>query len=326
MGRSAIVAAPDPQRLFQSRRLAFCASAVSIALVAGAFAGCGGTTGRDDAPSPAVDLSSASVDAGTDATLNDAAKEEPVDAGFDVDIQYADAARLPHFAPMPEGGAEAGVAPWDLWPACTPDGINPATGDVILDDAGMELLFDGVTTPDGSSPVVDYEGQCATFVWTTSAACDQCIRLFQYDDPTADQYFPPCSDLTRDASAPNALAAGGPGKGALKFQLCAQMYLCILNYFSSNPSDQLYIDAFCGRGNSTQNCEFGDASGPCQGIMEEALESTDKQAIVNGTTLQTQGTPGNEGREVNRLLQSVISEGSACIGICFGDAGATPSH
>jgi hypothetical protein len=300
---------------------------LSIALAGGALAACGGTSGRDDVTPPPT-LSSVSADAGVDATvpMSDPDSGE-LDAGIDVDIEYADAARLPHFTPSEAGaGVEAGPPPWDLWPQCAPDWIDPATGDVLLDDAGSPLIYDGYY-PDASP--IDRHGQCGSQVWTTSPACDDALRVGSCDDPAGSSYFPPCSNLPRDASAPGALAAGGPGKGALKYDLCGNLYTCIMNYFSTTgaaSSHPTAISPFCvndaGVPTTAADCQNGLVSGPCHDAFESAFESTDPKYIIdNYASTGQQGMPGNEGREAVIPINCVLTL-SAAHSICFGDAGA----
>jgi hypothetical protein len=298
-------------RVFHRARSFAGAAVLSIALAGGAVAACGGTTGRDDVAGPPT-VGSVSAD-----------------VGFDVDIEYADAARLPHFAPSEAGGAEAGAPPWDLWPQCAPDGIDPATGEVLLDDAGSPLIYNGYD-PDAST-WVDRHGQCASQVWTTNAACDLALRLASCDDPTGDSYFPPCSNLPRDASAPGALAAGGPGKGALKYDLCGSLYTCILDYFSATGLvNRAVITAFCGLDDAGKvnnpDCQKGLTSGPCHDAFEKALESTDPTYIFSHvTTTGQQGLPGNEGREAAIPINCILAVPTSS-SICFGDAGAAAGH
>jgi hypothetical protein len=302
---------------------------LSIALAGGALAACGGTSGRDDVAPPPT-LGSVSADAGVDATvpMSDPDSGELDAEGFDVDIEYADAARLPHFTPSEAGGgAEAGPPPWDLWPQCAPDGIDPATGSVLLDNGGAPVVDDGYY-PDASW--VDRHGQCASQVWTTSAACDTSLRNHTCDDPTADQYFPPCSNLPQDASAPGALAAGGPGKGALKYDLCASLYTCIMNYFSATgPIYTSAITPFCGFDDAgkidPQDCRKGLNSGPCHAAYEAAMETTDPNTIFSYIGNEQQGLPGNEGRQVTNVIGCLLS---TSLQTCFPDGGADaqPGH
>jgi hypothetical protein len=322
-------------RVFHRARSFAVASVLSMALAGGAVAACGGTTGHDNLAGP-PNLGSVSADAGADAGI-DATDPVPdsdsgdLDAGFDVDIEYADAARLPHFTPSSEAGsAEAGAPPWDLWPQCAPDGIDPATGSVLLDEAGGPLIYDLDPSAAGS-PLVDHEGQCDSKVWTTSAACDHAVRAgTACDDPTGDSYFPPCSNLPRDASAPGALAAGGPGKGALKFDLCGNLYTCIMNYFSTTGATASHanvINPFClddaGKPNSGADCQNGLLSGPCHDAFENAFESTNPLYIINNVTNSSaQGVPGNEGREAAIPISCMLANALTTRSICFGDAGA----
>jgi hypothetical protein len=286
----------------------------------GVLSACGGTTGREDLPNsdPALqdatvaseasaqldggfDASVAAFDATgnvADATLEGSPGDDSSNLGFDVEILYADAARLPHFEGGPASDAtveaEAGPPPpWANWPACACDYVNP----------------NNLSLP----PVPDEAGSCPTFVWTNSGACDRCIRV-NCDGPqspgAAPFLFPPCCDLSHDGG----VATSGPATGVLKFQLCGDLFSCVLAH---DNAVLLQSDLYCGRGVTTMDCEHGSASGPCKSEIEAAFETTDPTTIINNFIATDPGQGVDlSGTEVTNLL-SCVDVPMDCKDVCF---------
>ena len=277
---------------------------VAAALVV--LSACGGTNGREDLPNGG-DLSSANEDAtvdgqaessvpldsGSDAVPDGAIEAAPDgaldatlgddsgDAGFDVDIMYADAARLPHF----EGGAiadsgtvEAAPPPWANWPTCACDQLASNGQDIVVDEAGT----------------------CPSFVWTRSATCDSCLRNAGCDTPPPPTWvFPPCCDV-REAGA----ATTGPGQGIPKYDLCAALTYCAYHKYVASPNSSV-VEIYCGDASLSTDCPAGKGNGVCRAEVESAFETQDPHTILLNFTSKAQGQLGSEGVEVASVLGCV---------------------
>jgi hypothetical protein len=300
--------------------------ALVLPLAWSTFAACGGTTGRDGiAGNPA--LFEAGADAALDAVSSDATVEDAsaLDAGaeYDVTIQYADAARLPHFdgsgmaLPDAGDGATEAQAPGANWPACACDSVDPISQADIPSDSGT----------------------CPTFVWTRNRSCDNCARM---DGCGPSQYtFPPCCDLGRDPTVASNLSQNPPRPGVLRFELCADLYDCVTRNFHPDtntlPAQDFSVQihtVYCGNV-TQQDCLSKGPNGPCKDKVEAAFESQDVSKIlanltVNSSTAKSAGL-APEGPEVFATVYCIQSQGftsltdpANCYPACFGQADAQP--
>jgi hypothetical protein len=229
-----------------------------------AFA-CGGTSGREDVPMmPGTDAGASDVtlagDADLDATL--------YDVGFVPDRM------LPDIAPPPPPKEGGGGSQWPYpWPQCPPwvdvtykgvpsqcdgaagcalelDNQAPAT----FDDAGNLVLNDAgaiVPPPDGSP--------CGSYPWLGSTDIDNCVATWFANLPTIST-LPPCN-WCAEAGA----AKAGPGAGSPRYDLCQQLYGCIVDSGCGQKTP-----GYCLCGPDTANC---DASGPCAAYELASLET-----------------------------------------------------
>ncbi len=267
-------------------------------------AACGGTNGREGIPVESADANPEMLDA----TMG------PGDAGLDattvdVTILYADEGRLPVFEAGPDtGGVEAGH-PWDNWPACACDVLDPDTA------TGVDSVDSGVC----AAP--DVVGNQA-FLWTGSARCEECVRNpdFGCSDPipTGD-VFPPCCDLRGKDGGPDPVAASGPAAGQSEFQLCAALWTCLVDngaLVKAHP----YQYYFCG---PHYDCSQG-ANGPCAKETFDAFQLTDTSRSYILTNLLIQSIPsiyaGAEAYAVTTCIGNLCGAQNDC---SAGDAGGS---
>ncbi len=205
-------------------------ASAGLAIGALTFAACGGTTGRPDMAAPgaadAGGLADVTAEGAADAAGGDDSAEQ-----FDTTIQYADRV-LPDVEAVGDGGFEAG----SLMLNCPPDlqAITLQDGSVVPVDAGNASLGSqeiAATYASGGTQVPAGPGSpCATQVWTTSAACDACLRTTDWGNAgwvgeVAPAELPPCSDMA-DAGTAHV----GPGNGMLRSQLCVELFNCMMQH------------------------------------------------------------------------------------------------
>jgi hypothetical protein len=289
------------------------------AVLAGASAcpACGGTSGQPDLTSLA--------EAGADATLVEAGTPvgDAADSGtFDVTIPYADPTRLAAYeagvivaadattdAYADDGGgdSEASVAvvvdaapAWTTWPACACDYTVGDNFTLVLDDASA----------------------CTNVTYTATAACDYGIRNTNSCDvassstPGSEHVFPPCCAFI-DAGLPGQ---GAPEPSKTKFQLCAELFDCLLGpdkQFASMARPLMWgaagMTPYCGDPpdgaafGTNGWCELPNAAhGPCKTQVENAFETTDPTVIFSNWGSDTLGSVGSEGATVTNLFACLV--------------------
>ncbi len=293
--------------------------------------GCQGTTGQEGLPMPSLGVADATVDGalvaegGAESGVHDGG---PDDSGFDVEIEYADGARLLPYeasaaAPAADGGPDGGGPDYLTWPACACDSIDPQSSAERASDAG----------------------NCATFVWS-SKACDDCIRGKALGTPDPLMYyqtaeFPPGCYYPRDPSAPSALSTAPPEPGHLRYALEAAFFECMRDALSreyvaagmsaSAAMALTFLDPICNPGVSVADCikeiNAGTDGGPCVKAAEAAYETTDPSSIIMNPAYIAGPVVGLAGAHVGDLLSGIMATPvtAGCIPQCFGDAGF-PAH
>jgi hypothetical protein len=303
------------------------AIAVALALsIAAAFlaVACGGTTGHEGLPQPG---------AGDDATV-DADAAAPV---FDAPIMYADR-ELPDIVAPPDtsvGAPVEGGPPWSCPPwasvacnggtsdagvhsspaACngtlTPIGQGDYQVPAQYDDAGNVL----VEMVDGSANAIAVlypeDSGCASYPWLGSTYADNCTSAVFACTPFP--FLPPCN-WCADAG----IAKSGPGMGTPRYQLCTNLYECMMRTACATVHP---ADCLCGIGAAAGTC---DAGGPCAAEELAALQY-DPSTMTIPDVLTHLSELNNEmsanpnhgycGSYLNYVFQSAIT------GTCFPDAG-----
>jgi hypothetical protein len=325
---------------------AYCGRAMLFC--AGAFAACGGTTGREDLPAASngnpvsgdatlsgEGSSSDDVEAGDESASNDSAGD------FDAGIQYADASRLNGFdatvGSQPSGNGEGGsqeAGPGADWPVCAQDSIAfiQRDGSVVTDFGDATPIGRAVEIPDDS-------GACATHMWTTTFSpgadagnetCDQCLRKAGCGNSSMyggdDQIFPPCNDLRSTGTA-----SQGPLAGTSLFTLCASLFDCVSQHSCAGdgPSDPNSAVTNCYCGTNLGSACFGDgsANGICKSQIEAADQVTPSTSVAvllqNLTDLTNPGGfPSRTGAEVLSLYNCALqNDCSVCFAHSGGDGG-----
>ncbi len=237
-------------------------------------AGCGGTTGREDAPAH-ISTGVADAAAGVDATVED------LDAGtFDVTITYLDRVLPDVTAPVPVDASDAGVAA--DWP-CPPDlVVGPDDEAGCPEDAGADGACSGTLVAaeydDAGNVIAAAEGSfCATCApYNGGAGCTPTEQAFIEHDPSGDCYrclvengglndlvFPDfgheCSDVTSnvDVSAAQATA------------YCLNTLHCILGSTPNGPTCATGGQptfCYCGAGVNQATCSMLTSAAPPNGV------------------------------------------------------------
>jgi hypothetical protein len=336
------------------RRLVIAALGILVALAA--LAQCGGTSGNDATPSPAL---GATIDATVDAAVEGAATAEAQDASsdqsiytnrFDVDIQYADQ-MLPEAQAPPEGGGSGSGGEAGLGiPDCPPFIYVDSTGRPL--EAGTCDPGQGCadTNAWGSIPA-DWNnggeipardgGACASYPWLGSLASDECLTSNTFGGLTSNastyNVLPPC-EWARDAG----VATQGPKVGAPRYNLCVELYNCFMRtgcFITPNPHPAVRgfygnpILCLCLKPSDLLGT-FNPSTcvsekGPCYDEETAALEapidpnnpaSTAAYAQMNWVSTQVgNGEVGLEGALLNQMFGYALTTG--CFPPCALDAG-----
>jgi hypothetical protein len=252
--------------------------AVGATASLGAFAACGGTTGREGLTPPG----------GPDATADDGGVDIETGA-FDAPIEYADRA-LPDVHAPSDAGAEAGPSLPDCPPFLPIDGMGHAVpvGAPNVDQVPAVLAADGGETfaPDGSV--------CATYPWLGSTAIDECVTSNAVNTVA---WLPPCSWCVDAGSA-----VQGPGAGVPLRDLCFALYTCIMQ-------------SGCGQNVGTCLCgpdQAGCVNNPMGPCVTEELAALQYRTDSIQTALQNYedpdpAFPGYCGSVLNALFQNADS-------------------
>lgn len=327
------------KRASRRDRRALWGAVMVVTTLSDAFFACGGTNGLEGIPQPSGGGSADAMASDTGSTVDSTVAESgdantanaqtsSVDAGFDADIEYADAARLDVMivgASLPGDAGDAGAAePWDLWPPC---GLDVA----ILDDAG-DLL--------GEAPDTTVHGSvsCATYSWfpTYSGAsgpsasdggitCDECLRAngcgLGSSYGLSGGIVPPCSDL-RDAG----MATIGSGAGEPFFALCGALFECVEKtncVFDSHGGANGVSNCYCGAAQGMACLPAGAANGQCLQEIEnayQAVPSTSATTILEHLTDLSQA-PSYAAAEVMATFACALTATSPRCGMCFPPVG-----
>lgn len=314
------------------RRLVIAALGTAAALAA--LAHCGGTTGNNAIPSPALGATS-------DATVEGAAPEGPLDAGsdqsvytntFDVAIQYADQ-ELPEVQPPAESGAGATEAGLGV-PDCPPF--------IYLDDKGNQLpattcvpisgcSSQTYTVPadwsgDGGEITARDGGACATYPWLGSLTTDDLVVSNNYEDFNL---MPPCN-WAREAGA----ATQGSMIGASRYDLCIEAYECYMRthcFLNENSSGTAFVPSalpcLCPISGSFSATACVNDKGPCYDSIAAAMEApvdpnnpTATAAYVSMVWSQEHGPNGAVGVE-GIILNQMFADAIPYFPRCAIDAG-----
>jgi hypothetical protein len=290
------------------------AALVMAAMLGGLF--CGGSTGREGLPQQLA-TGEPNADGAADSTVG-ATIGSPDTGAFDVVILFADRGLPDVAAPPSDAGTAEGGAGGYPWPDCPPwvpvtNGVPtplaqaftliPAeyddAGDVLLTDAGKVL-----PDPDGSP--------CATYPWLGSTKADNCLVSSGSAEFVP---FPPCNWCVNAGTA-----VQGPGAGEARYDLCIQLYQCMVRTGCGQrdvPGVSLAASGGCLCGTNTADC---DANGPCAKEELAAMESLSDPASLGVTQLAyTSGDPkmiGYCGKFLNNVYLTAFQTG------CFrGDGG-----
>jgi hypothetical protein len=290
-------------------------------IVGSCFAGagleaCGGTNGREGLPQPNT---STAADAGVDGTL-EAASPDGGDASeaFDTAIQYSEAS-LPDISPP----RDAGNMQVNSLPLCAPDipaVLNPdgsvtpfyEGGTATLGGAGSGTPTElpAIFTDDGGQVLAPDGSPCATQVWLGSAACDECVRVGTGgvpNDPWHGAFgtavLPPCSDLAEAGTA-----AVGLGAGQTRYQLCINLYNCIMRTGCWATSPPGTLGACICSYPSAFSCFAEGGPGPCLDEEKAALEISggtppDQYLLLNKILFDTNPGVGHAGGATNWMFQ-----------------------
>jgi hypothetical protein len=299
--------------------------AAGLSAYGATLAACGGTTGREGLGTP-------------DASVGD-------DGGFDVSIQYIDRV-LPdlYVAPMDSGGGDGAG-----WPNCAPDlpvfALVDDAGNVtewfinadgsVPADAPASLVPDEIPAvwQDGGAEIPAPDGSvCATRAWLGSSACDRCLKLAfggTLGNPWYGEYgntavLPPCSDM---AEAGRAVA--GPAANTPRFDLCVNMFKCILRTqcFAAgiNGTEGTALPCICNPGD---DCMKAGPTGPCALDIQKAEEvqgsnpgDTFTKMGMAFNVVTTPDQPGHGAGSLGSLFSDLISGSTtSCLPACTGDA------
>jgi hypothetical protein len=332
---------PASKRTRCNARMMLLCGAAAFGLSAACFGvACGGSSGHEGLPM-AGPLGDATVGDGPETSLTplDATSDRdagpPQEAGsgdFDVQIMYADRV-LPDVDAPPEAGS--GEAGGPTYPNCpqfipvaliTPPDAGPDAGPQLVQVPPNQATDEIPSTFDDAGNIVPAppDSACATYGWLGSTAIDEC-----YTSRTSLPFnvLPPCN-WCQDAGN----AVQGPGAGRSMYQLCMDLYTCMIATGCTQRVPRLSDGGLgpeqgpnaclCGANPNPPVCAMNPA-GPC--MMEEMAalqEPLDKivEALGNMTNLATCAGKLNE--VFLDAISSSTVRGMSCFPPLAWDAGA----
>jgi hypothetical protein len=196
---------------------------------------------------------------------------------FDVRIEYADR-NLPDLgAPLQTSRGDGAAAwPWP-WPNCPPfipvdvggqrDYSGMGTDQIPADrgvpgtpvnDSGLSYNDAGVAYDDAGNALYAFAadgGACASYGWLGSTVLDKCLTM-NAGSPGSDFIeLPPCNGCSG-----GAVATSGPRAGTPKYDLCLELYQCMMRTGCATADRTLSI-SYCLCGDAGSACL--QPNGPC---------------------------------------------------------------
>jgi hypothetical protein len=234
---------------------------------------CGGTTGREGLTTQRGDAAvSTLTDAAVDGTVGSPLQMGDDAGAFDVFIEYADRQLPEASAPPSDAGGEAG-RPWPNCPPFLPVGadgkpVNADGGTVPLDmsldqiPAAYDNTGSVIPAPDGSA--------CASYGWLGSTAIDHCMTSGSNGTYI---FLPPCNWV-----ADGGVARAGPGAGHDVYDLCLDLYACMMRTGCVTITGGHGATCLCGDA-SANDCAM-DPKGPCAVEELSALQCPRDSASI----------------------------------------------